>query len=55
MAKVKRTRYATHDGIVIVLEEPEPPMGHASGYIPPPVIEFFHDGQQVPFVYQGDE
>ena len=55
MAKVKRTRYEAPDGLTIVLEVPQPPMGDQSGYIPPPVIIFFRQGHELRFNYQGDE
>lgn len=55
MAKVKRTRYVSPEGLVIVLEVPEPPMGSGSGYIPPPAIKFFHQGHELQFNYAGDE
>lgn len=53
--KVSRMRYEAADGLAIVLEVPEPPMGFQSGYIPPPVIEFFRRVGSVQFVYQGTE
>lgn len=52
---VRRSRYESADGTAIVLEVPEPPMGVQSGYIPPPVIEFFHRGATVQFGYRGEE
>lgn len=54
-SKVNRTRYTSAEGLTIVLEVPQPPMGDQSGFIPPPVIEFYKDRQPVRFVYQGDE
>lgn len=51
---VKRVTYAAEGGLQIVLEVPQPPMGDGSGFIPPPIIEFFRDGEQVPFRYWSE-
>jgi hypothetical protein len=48
-----RSVYRAADGLEVILDVPEPPMGFGSGFISPPVIEFFKDGAQVPFVYSG--
>lgn len=55
MAEVSRSVYRAADGLEVVLEVPEPPMGAGSGFITPPVIEFFKDGRMVKFGYAGVE
>lgn len=52
---MNRSVYRSADGTTIVLEVPEPPMGSGSGYIPPPIIEFYKSPAPVLFVYAGEE
>lgn len=53
--RVRRDKYVSAEGLTVVLEVPEPPMGNQSGYIPPPTIDFWRNGVTVQFGYQGDE
>lgn len=50
---LRRYEYESPTGMVVRLEVPEPPMGDGSGWLPPPVVKFTGEEQEVEFLFRG--